>query len=345
MMAHFIRNKRPLLNNKGQLNEPGYSTSLILDYDRRLIKAHALRIKEWDYYLITNGRIGLALTIADNSYMGLCSISLLHFTEQWEITKSHTRLFTMGRTNLPPSSEYGDICVHQPRYLLQFENHGNDRLLSFRMKNFRHEEEISGSITLRCPKSDSIVTATPFPKKPKHFYYNQKIQNMPASGHITLGNDTFCFEESDSMAVLDWGRGVWPYRNTWYWGSASGFLEGKPFGMNLGYGFGDTAAATENMLFYQRKGYKLDQVTFRIPKAENGQEDYLKPWAVADQDGRLSLQFVPVLDRYAKAGFKLLSSIQHQVFGHYSGYALLDDGTRLEINHLFGFAEKVQNRW
>ena len=47
---------------------------------------------------------------------------------------------------------------------------------------------------------------------------------------------------------MDWGRGVWTYHNTWYWSSASGELDGVPFGWNLGYGFGDTAAATELIL-------------------------------------------------------------------------------------------------
>ena len=42
-------------------------------------------LKEWDYYLVSNGRFALALTIADNGYMGLDSISLLDLEEKWEI--------------------------------------------------------------------------------------------------------------------------------------------------------------------------------------------------------------------------------------------------------------------
>ena len=45
------------------------------EYDRSRIKAGKTRIKEWDYYLIHNDRFGVALTVADNSYMGLVSIS------------------------------------------------------------------------------------------------------------------------------------------------------------------------------------------------------------------------------------------------------------------------------
>ncbi|MEI3102134.1 MAG: DUF2804 family protein [Oscillospiraceae bacterium] len=65
--------------------------------------------------------------------------------------------------------------------------------------------------------------------------------------------------------MLDWGRGVWTYHNTWYWGSASYHVNGVPFGWNIGYGFGDTSAASENMLFYKGKAHKLSQVKFNIP--------------------------------------------------------------------------------
>ena len=56
-----------------------------------------MRIKEWDYYLITDGHVGLALTIADNGYMGLDSVSFLDFDEGWEQTKAPCAFFPMGK--------------------------------------------------------------------------------------------------------------------------------------------------------------------------------------------------------------------------------------------------------
>lgn len=338
-MGHFLRIKHPLLNEQGQLSEAGYSTSLVLDYDRRNIKANALRIKEWDHYLITNGKLGLALTIADHSYRGINSISFLNFEEKWEITKSPKTFMPMGKTNLPASSEYGDARICKKGYELCFENHGNNRILTFRMEHFKGKEPISGKLLLACPKTDSMVIAAPFPRAPKAFYYNQKINCMPAEGTVTLGGQTYTFSKNDAIAVLDWGRGVLPYKNTWYWSSASGRIDGVPFGFNLGYGFGDTSAATENMLFWNGKAHKLDQVTFEIPK------DPMSPWCITDNEGRLELNFVPILNRSSRTDLKLLFSDQRQVFGRFSGKAVLDDGTPLIIEDLFGFAEKVVNKW
>ena len=89
----------PLLEDSGNLAEAGYATSLVKEYDRSRIKAGKTRIKEWDYYLIHNDRFGVALTVADNSYMGLVSISFLDFKERREVTKSPMLFLPMGKTS------------------------------------------------------------------------------------------------------------------------------------------------------------------------------------------------------------------------------------------------------
>ena len=41
---------------------------------------------------------------------------------------------------------------------------------------------------------------------------------------------------------------MWTYDNVWYWAAAQGHQAGHVVGLNLGYGFGDTTAASENMV-------------------------------------------------------------------------------------------------
>ena len=54
MRNHEVTNVQLLLDEKGELREPGWSRSLIQKYRRDDIKAPAFRIKEWDYYLVVN---------------------------------------------------------------------------------------------------------------------------------------------------------------------------------------------------------------------------------------------------------------------------------------------------
>ena len=295
-----------LLNEKGDLARPGFSRALVQKYRRADVKVSPLRIKEWDYYLVNNGKFALALTVADNGYMGLDSVSLLDLEEGWEITKSPMSFLPLGKKHLPETSVTGDVHSAARGYGIHFIHEGEKRVLIAYMNKFG-ESALSARVELtECPE-DSLVIATPF-DKPGHFYYNQKIVGFRASGYVNYNGKTYTFEPSDSFAVLDWGRGVWTYENTWYWSSAAYVLpSGTPFGWNLGYGFGDTSAASENMLFHAGTAHKLGGIKFEIPGEDEGKERYTEPWKFTSDDGRFEADFVPVLDRASCADAKLIT--------------------------------------
>ena len=94
---------------------------------------------------------------------------------------------------------------------------------------------------------------------------------MKAFGYCIVKGKKYDFDSENSLGTLDWGRGVWTYKNTWYWSSLQTRLDdGRTFGFNLGYGFGDTSAASENMLFLDGAAHKLDKVVFNIPLCRLG---------------------------------------------------------------------------
>ncbi|MCE9649871.1 MAG: DUF2804 domain-containing protein [Parvibaculum sp.] len=330
-----------LLDSDGRLVEAGWARSEMRRYRREAIRAPWHRIKEWDYYCVTNEAFGLALTVADNSYMGLLSASWLDFEEPEAITDSVILPLTRGRMGLPASADAGDIAQRHPKLSLSFRHVPGGRVLGVDYPEFGGGRGLRGEIHLAQPAMDRMVIATPFPKAPRAFYYNQKINCMAASGEVDFGGKSYSFEPSSAAGVLDWGRGVWTYDNTWYWGSASGFVEGRPFGFNIGYGFGDTSAATENMVFLDGKAHKLGDVTFHMPEgAYDG-----APWKFTSGDGRFEMDFEPIVDRSAVTDLKILRSIQHQVFGRFTGFVILDDGRKFAVERFLGFAEEVENRW
>ena len=343
-MQRRIVTPGPLHDEKGRLIETGYATSLIKTYDRSRIAARPFRIKEWDYYAVCTDRFALALTIDHNGYMTMDSISLLDFETNSQVTTSRINLPAFAKRSLPPTSVKGDIRVSGKDYELAFENDGTVRRLSGRMDRFSGQDIIDFDLTLTDAPAESMVIVTPYKDHPEAFYYNQKINCMRVSGSIKYKEKEYVCTPEDTFAVLDWGRGVWTYDNTWFWGSASGLADGVPFGFNIGYGFGDTSAASENVLFYDGKIHKLDRVTFNIPE-KDGKDDYMSPWTFTSNDGRFEMNFTPVMDRSAKIDLKLIFSDQHQVFGRFSGTAILDDGRKIEIKNLMGFAEKVRNKW
>jgi len=338
-MQKFIRTTQELLDNKGRLTTPGYATKMLWQYSRDQVKAPKVFLKEWDYYLIYNQDHAIALTVADNGYLGVASASVLEWDSKFQVTNSKIMPLTMGKLNLPPSSETGDIKVSNKQVEMNFYV-DHKRRLEVNYLNYHNNETLSGFVDLHDHlEQDTMVIATPFPKRKRAFYYNQKITCMPAMGEFKLGGKVYRFDAEDSYGILDWGRGVWTYNNTWYWGSAVGKLGDDTFGFNIGYGFGDNSHATENMLFFNNKAHKLEHIDFVIS------EDYLKPWQFTSSDGRFEMDFKPILDRADHINLFLIETNQHQVFGRYTGTAILDDGTKIELNDFLGFAEKVSNRW
>ena len=346
-MQHQVTTPQKLLDAKGNIAEPGYAKTMVWEYDRDDIKARKTKIKEWDYYYISNGRYGLCLTISDLGYVGGLSATVLEFGDQpWQITKTDVPLLPLGKINMPPRSEKGDVHAKHGAVDMAFLNDGEIRSLIGTYPKFgKNGEDLKFDITIYDVPAESMVIATPFDKQ-GHFYFNQKINCMTAKGSFTLGERKFEFDPSDTLATLDWGRGVWTYDNTWYWGSLQTRLEdGSTFGFNIGYGFGNTSAASENMLFYNGTSHKLEATDFGIPGDREGAPRYMDKWHFTSSDGRLEMIFEPIIDRFEPFDLKVMCMIPQQVFGKFSGKAILDDGKVIEIKDALGFAEKVHNRW
>lgn len=339
-MNHQVTKAQPLLNKFGSLNEPGFATKPIFEYHRNMIKASKWRIKEWDYYACINDDFAVSFTVADLGYLGMINVSFLDFVSGKETKKTIMKFLTFGKLNLPNDSDHGDTVYEDKNCSIRFHIEKTKRVLHVFMKNFIKGENFLGDLVLTDLKEDRMVIATPWKENKLAFYYNQKINCMPTSGQIRIGDKEYMFDNTKHFSVLDWGRGVWTYKNTWYWGSLSGLVDGKRVGFNIGYGFGDTSKATENMLFYEGKAHKLDDVRFELDDS-----DYLKPWTFTSSDNRLELVMTPMLDRVDNTNMGIIKNYGHQVFGRFNGYVILDDGTKIQINDLIGFAEKITNHY
>ena len=214
-MQTKLTSKAPLLRDDGTLTSAGYATEPVLAYNRKAIHASKLRVKEWDYYYIGNERNGIALTIADNGYMGLLSISAIDFINPSEHTTSMMSIMPLGKMNLPASATSGNVTVKNKRADFSFYNDGTTRRLICGMKNFKDGADFFAEFTLSDPPDETMVIATPFAERKTAFYYNQKINCMRAEGYARIGEKRIEFSKEDTFTTLDWGRGVWTYDNTW----------------------------------------------------------------------------------------------------------------------------------
>ena len=349
----------PLHRLDGALSACGWATQLELAYDRTRIKAPGWRIKEWDYYLVNDGAYAVALTLSDLGYLGLVSASVIDFAQAAYKTTSVITPFPLGRFRLPSTSREGISSFENGRVSFRFEAGNGERRLHARFAQFDGDDDLVFDAVLSDEPEDTMVIATPWAEDPLAFYYNQKIVAIRARGSFKKGLLVHGFAPDDSFGLLDWGRGVWTRDNTWFWGVAKGWQDGQGgarpgshcFGLNLGYGFGDTSAASENMAFVDGTCHKLHRVDFGVPEKPAGADarkvadryDLLAPWHVTDDEGRLDLTFTPLLDRADCINALVVRTDQHQVFGTFDGTVVLDDGTPFRIAGLQGSAEVVHN--
>ena len=349
----------PLHAEDGSLAQRGRATSLVRTYDRARVKAPKWRIKEWDYYLINDDEYAVALTLGDMGYSGLVSASVIDFTQGVSHTASVITPLPLGKFKLPAHSGSGTSRFENNRVSFSFEVAEGCRRIKARFADFDGTDDLVFEAVLDEEPEDSMVIATPWAEDPLAFYYNQKIVAMRARGSFKKGLLVHGFCPEDSFGLLDWGRGVWTRDNTWYWAVAQGWQDGRGgcgddarrFGLNLGYGFGDTSAASENMVFVDGVAHKLGRVDFGIPEktgaasAKKTADRYQleHPWHMTDDEGRLDLTFTPLLDRVDWMDFKVIRSDQHQVFGRFDGWVALDDGARFEVVNLLGSAEVIHN--
>ena len=180
---------------------------------------------------------------------------------------------------------------------------------------------------------EKIVLTTPF-DNPKHWYLNYKENCFIVNGYVRI--EDVAYQIKNGFGLMDWGRGVWPYSHEWTWGNGGTTVDGKNFGFNIGWGFGNADAATENAFFYDNVMYKLGEVQ------ETKVGDI---YHYTDTDKRFVFNVEPIFDNFTKLNVLWIHNKCHQIFGKWTGHVVLDDGTKLKIPPFVAFCEHAQNKW
>jgi hypothetical protein len=334
-----------LLDPVGNLTQVGWARQPILDCNLECTHTYAIRplqrfrIKRWDYYGIFTQKRFFSATIADLGYAGNIFVYLLDF-ESGELHEEELVVPFAKGIELPRNSTSGESHFENENIKLAFSVHPDQRHLSISWPGFNRGRGIQAEIQLTCPDGYESMNIV-IPIEGKRFYYNRKINCLPARGMVKIAETTELLDPKTCTGSLDWGRGIWKYRSFWNWASASGFLpDGRTVGLNMGCGFGDLSKAGENALILANRIHKLEQINFNYHSAH-----YMEPWHFTDTEGRLDLVFAPFKERTARTNLGIIYSEVHQVFGRYNGMVKADNDEIIMIENLIGFAEEHHARW
>lgn len=189
----------------------------------------------------------------------------------------------------------------------------------------------------RPPGHECLAVVVPF--SPRRFQYTVKDVALPASGQITAGGVRHELPRG-AWAVLDHGRGRWPYDVRWNWGAGSGVLaDGRTLGIQAGGKWTDGTGSTENAVVL---GGRLHKISASL------EWDYdlaapLRPWRV--RGGGLDARFAPFHVKRSRTNLLVVGGRTDQCFGVWSGTFAVPGGEQISFEGIEGFAEDVHNRW
>jgi hypothetical protein len=327
-----------LLNEKGGLLQPGYAKEMLYLYNRQRAAGRPFGLKEWDFYQLAIGEWVLQMTVGHVSYMTNFSANLISLTTGERFCFNHMRPLPMRSMDIPlHPNRPNRLCAKGKGFSISFDTEEKYRTLSLKAENGNCPVDIEMTLPHRAG-DEVMVIATPF-EKPEQFYLNCKEHFYGVKGYARFGN-LVVEAYGEETALLDWGRGVWPFHQEWFWGCGAGQTGGGRFGFNIGWGFGNLEYATENMFFWNGKAYKLGMII-----AERDENDYMAPWHFTSDDGSFDLTLSPVFDNDTSTKFAFVNNRCHQVFGRYNGTAVLPDGKTIRVENLLAFCEHAVNNW
>ena len=107
-MEKELLKRGPVLDEKGR-PVPGFSRRSTLVYDRSAVKAPPWRLKEWDFYQISNRNLCLQFTIGHASYAGQVSVMLFDFIKGEKLLeKNRFLVLPFGSLHMPCDAE---MCI------------------------------------------------------------------------------------------------------------------------------------------------------------------------------------------------------------------------------------------
>lgn len=318
----------------GRLNPAsvGWTRSQLHNTDRIGRGAYGWgRNKRWEYWAVTTPTHILALTVSSLDYASVHEVWV--FDRATETSYGHSAVSPLsGSVTLPGTLGGGSSRAAVGDIAITIEETPRGTRLRATCGT------VSFDVVAEKPKGhEALGVVVPWTKR--LFQYTVKDVARPASGTVIIDGVVTAVPAGESWAVLDHGRGRWPYSMRWNWGAASGVCEGRTVGIQIGGKWTDGTGSTENSLLVDGRLHKISEELVW----EYDITDFMTPWRIHGE--RVDLTFTPFYDKVSSMNLVILAGSTHQCFGHYAGWMLDDSGTRIPVDALLGFAEAVHNRW
>lgn len=296
------------------------------------------RKKKWNYWCTTNDKCLFSVTVSHLDYAGMVFIYFLDFQTKKYIEKTVMTPFGKGCTM--PGNVGETVLFQHPSMEISMHREPYGTHMTVSCQDF-NGLKLEADLQISFPEGHETLNVV-IPWNQRTFQFTSKQNCLPTGGSLQVGDHTYSFSKKAAFSSLDFGRGIWPYQIPWNWATASGTVNHRAIGLNLGSKWTDGTGMTENAIVVDGRLTKIGedvQFTFDI-------NDIMKPWTIKSvRTDCVDLSFVPFYERIAKTNFLIVKSEMHQMVGHFSGHITTQTGERLTVAGLLGCAEDHFARW
>ncbi|MGW8991331.1 DUF2804 domain-containing protein [Streptomyces zhihengii] len=307
------------------------------------------RGKRWEYWCVTTPTHLVALTVSDLDFLALHTVYVLEYGAGG-LEFERTAIVPGGFGVALPDAVAGapgtaPVVVGPARPVrgqvrVEIRSEGAGTRLRARCLTPGGRLPVEVDLLVGMNKGHETLSVV-VPWSERRFQYTSKQTARPASGTVRVGERVLEFGE-DAWGTLDHGRGRWPRSVDWNWGAGSGRTDGRTVGLQFGGGWTRGTGSTENALCVDGRLSKIgDELEWDWSPA-----DHLAPWRVRTPGGdAVDLVFTPFHNRSTRTEAVLIANRTDQCFGRWSGTVRTDDGERIAVDGLLGWAEDVHMRW
>jgi len=342
MAQNEIFDSLPLLDDKGQPHNFGWSKEAEFIYDPALSYMPRHKITESDRYIVFSPTHMVVFEIRDDGWLGYIGISIISLRDKKRSTQIFNSFLPLGVYQMPESSASGSVRWRKKKMHADFIcMESGARIIKVDIPKFGKQRSLRGALVLSENEgSQSLFVNQPWRNEKHTFKYTRCSPWFFVEGVIQFSSLEIIFTRGKAWGIFDWTRCARPRSDIRYWAAACGISSGKQLSFCVGYSWADFSLGTENGFFIDGKLHKLDQVTFHIPLS-----DWLSPWRFTSNDNRLEMTFLPHQERIDRRRFFFYNSARRQICGFFSGRVQLDDGSEIEFQNLTGFAERSKMRF
>jgi hypothetical protein len=275
-------------------------------------------------------------TLADIDYASFCSVSFTDFKTKENL--SHMSFTLPHRLEMP---EQVEKSVRFEGRDMEYSNvhHDGGMKVDFSGRT-KKGEKILADFLVRNPEGhESLDIVVPWSSE--RFQMNSKHNTLPCEGQVTVGSRHYVMDPAECHGVLDFGRGMWPYRSFWNWGVCTGVQGGDLIGVNMGAKWTTGTGANENGICFNGRLYKvMEDLHWSYDPS-----DWMKPWHVrSEHSDAIDMALHPIMVNSSQLNLGIVRTGGACPFGHWSG-TIRFDGTTVEIDGLIGWVEEFAHWW